>query len=68
VTFDVTPHVNLAQPAAISAQIETMVFAGEMPAALEGPLTAYLAAAPVTANRVREAVSLALSSNAFQWY
>ena len=68
ITFDVAPLVALAQPAAITAQIGKMVFAGDMPAALEAQVTSYLSAAPVSANRVREAVSLALSSNAFQWY
>jgi uncharacterized protein (DUF1800 family) len=68
ITFDVTALVALAQPAAIAAQIEKMVFAGEMPAALEAELTSYLSAVPVSANRVREAVALALSSSAFQWY
>jgi uncharacterized protein (DUF1800 family) len=68
VTFDVTPLVNLATPVAITGQIEKMVFAGNMPSALEGQISAYLSAAPVSANRVREAMSLALSSNAFQWY
>lgn len=68
VTFDVAPLVSLAQPAAITAQIEKMIFAGELSGALQEQITAYLAAAPVTATRVREAVALALSSNAFQWY
>ena len=36
--------------------------------ALKQSVTGYLAAAPITAARVREAFALALSSNAFQWY
>jgi uncharacterized protein (DUF1800 family) len=68
ITFDVTALLALATPAAITAQIEKMVFGGEMPAALETEITQYLSAATVTATRVREAVSLALSSDAFQWY
>jgi len=68
ITYDVASLVALAQPAAITAQIDKMVFAGEMPGALEGQITAYLSAGTLNANRVREAVSLALSSNAFQWY
>jgi uncharacterized protein (DUF1800 family) len=68
ITFDVAPLVALGTPAAITAQIEKMVFGGEMPAALETQITAYLSAAAISANRVREAVSLALSSNEFQWY
>jgi uncharacterized protein (DUF1800 family) len=68
VTFDVTALVSLAQPAAIAAQIEKMVFAGAMSATVEAEITAYLSAAPVSANRVREAISLALSCNDFQWY
>ena len=68
ITFDVAPLVALAQPAAITAQIGKMVFAGSMPAALDAQVTSFLSAAPISANRVREAVSLTLSSNAFQWY
>jgi hypothetical protein len=68
VTFDVAPLVALGTPAAIATQIEKMVFGGEMPAALETQIVAYLSAAAISANRVREAVSLALSSNEFQWY
>jgi uncharacterized protein (DUF1800 family) len=68
ITFDVAPLVALTTPAAITAQIGKMVFAGSMPATLATEITSYLSAATVSANRVREAVSLALSSNAFQWY
>jgi hypothetical protein len=68
ITFDVAPLVALATPTAIAAQIEKMVFGGDMPAALEAQITSYLSAAAVTAARVREAMSLALSSNEFQWY
>ena len=68
ITFDVAPLLALGTPAAITTQIEKMVFAGEMPGALEGQITAYLSTGTLNANRVREAVSLALSSNAFQWY
>jgi len=68
ITFDVAPLVALATPTAIAAQIEKMVFGGDMPPALEAQITSYLSAATVTATRVREAMSLALSSNEFQWY
>jgi len=68
ITFDVAPLVALATPAAIAAEIEKRVFGGQMPAALEAQITSYLSAATVTAARVREAMSLALSSNEFQWY
>ena len=68
VTFDVTALLALGQPATITAQIEKMVFAGDMPAPLEGQVTAFLSTGTLSADRVREAVSLALSSNAFQWY
>jgi uncharacterized protein (DUF1800 family) len=68
ITFNVDPLVALAQPAAITHEIERMVFAGDMPATLETEIVSFLSAAPVSANRVREAVSLALSSSAFQWY
>ena len=68
ITFDVAPLVALGTPAAITTQIEKMVFGGEMPAALEAQIVSYLSAAAISATRVREAVSLALSSNEFQWY
>ena len=68
ITFDVTALMALGTPVAIAAQIEKMVFGGEMPAALETQITSYLSAATITATRVREAVSLALSANEFQWY
>ena len=68
ITFDVAPLLALATPAAITAQIDKMVFAGEMPGALEGQITSYLSTGTLNAARVREAFSLALSSNAYQWY
>ena len=37
-------------------------------AALRAHVASYLAAAPITTNRVREAFALALSSTSFQWY
>ena len=49
ITFDVAPLVALGSPAAITAQIEKMVFGGDMPAALEAQITSYLSAATVTA-------------------
>jgi hypothetical protein len=68
VVFDPTPLMQVNTADGIAAAIGRRAFGGEMPAELKQRLTAYLAAAPVTAQRVREAFALALSSTAFQWY
>jgi uncharacterized protein (DUF1800 family) len=43
-------------------------FGNEVPAAFRQRLVTYLAPAPSSATRVREAMSLALASSQFQWY
>lgn len=43
-------------------------FGNEVPAAFRQRLVAYLAPAPSSPTRVREAMSLALASSQFQWY
>jgi uncharacterized protein (DUF1800 family) len=65
---DVAPLMAVNTPIAITDAIGKRTFAGEMPADLKQHVTAYLSAAPVTANRVREAFALALSSTSFQWF
>jgi hypothetical protein len=51
----------------ITDAINRRTFGGEMPASLKQRITAYLSAATITANRVREAFALTLSSTEFQW-
>ncbi|MGH7470603.1 MAG: DUF1800 domain-containing protein [Longimicrobiales bacterium] len=65
---DVTTLMLVNTPDAIAEALNRRAFAGEMPATLKQQVTAFLAAAPINANRVREAFALVLSSNAFQWF
>ncbi|MGH7554709.1 MAG: DUF1800 domain-containing protein, partial [Longimicrobiales bacterium] len=65
---DVTALMLVNTPVAITEAIGKRAFAGEMPADLKQQITTYLSAVPVTANRVREAFALALSSSSFQWF
>lgn len=52
----------------VMTAIDTRLFGGEMPAATRTRLRAFLVAQPMTTTRVREAIALALSAPAFQWY
>jgi uncharacterized protein (DUF1800 family) len=63
----VTPFQG-ATAAAVADNIDRLVFGGEMPAVLRTQLVTFLTPAPTSTTRVREALSLALSSSAFQWY
>jgi uncharacterized protein (DUF1800 family) len=65
---DVAPLMVDPTPAAVTDAIGRRAFANEMPADLKQHVTSFLAAAPVSQSRVREAFALALSSTAFQWY
>ncbi|MCI0433745.1 MAG: DUF1800 domain-containing protein [Gemmatimonadetes bacterium] len=65
---DVTPLMQINTPAAIAAAIGRRLFGDDTPVELTGQVQSYLAAAPVTVARVREAFALALSSTHFQWY
>jgi uncharacterized protein (DUF1800 family) len=67
-TVDVTPLMQVNTPAGITDALSRRMFGGEMPVALKQHVTAFLAAAPITATRVREAFALALSSTSFQWF
>lgn len=49
-------------------QINTRLYAGEMPATLRSSLLGYLRGGAYSDARVREALSLAMSANEFQWY
>jgi len=68
VVVDVTPLMQVGTPQGIADRIGRRMFADNMPADLRTRVESYLAAAPITAARVREAFALALSSTAFQWY
>jgi uncharacterized protein (DUF1800 family) len=65
---DVSALMQVNTPAAIAEALNRRVFAGDMPASLKQEITTYLSAAPINVNRVREALALTLSSNAFQWF
>jgi uncharacterized protein (DUF1800 family) len=66
--IDVAPLMVDPTPVAITDAIGKRAFANEMPADLKQRVNSFLAAAPVSQSRVREAFALALSSTAFQWY
>ncbi|MDQ6717191.1 MAG: DUF1800 domain-containing protein [Gemmatimonadota bacterium] len=55
-------------PDAITGAISSGMFAGELPSTTSGRIKSYLAAAPITTTRVREALALAINSSSFQWY
>jgi uncharacterized protein (DUF1800 family) len=52
----------------VADRIETLIFAGEMPAADKAALIAYLRPDPPSMTRIRDAFGLAIASPAFQWY
>jgi hypothetical protein len=68
-TFAVNPQPFQGGSAEDTANIICRRFFGdEVPPVFRQRLAAYLAPAPSAANRVREAMSLALASSQFQWY
>lgn len=68
VIVDPAPFAPSNTPDAITAAISSGLFAGELPAATGDRIKSYLAAAPITTTRVREALALAINSSSFQWY
>jgi uncharacterized protein (DUF1800 family) len=68
VQFDVTPFMTTPTAAGIVSAIERACFGSEMTQQLRGELIAYVAVSPTSTTRVREAVSLALSSSTFQYF
>lgn len=54
--------------AAIIDTIDAMAFGNEMSQRTRDELTTYLSGGTITATRIRETLSLAMSSSAFQWY
>lgn len=68
VRFDVAPFVTTPTASAIVNAIDRACFGGEMTQRLRDELTTYVAVAPTNTTRVRETVSLALSSSTFQYF
>jgi uncharacterized protein (DUF1800 family) len=65
--FDVTPFVGASAEAGADLIVDRL-FGGEAPLSFKAKLADYLRSAPTNTGRVREAVSLAISSSQFQWY
>jgi hypothetical protein len=57
-----------ATATAIADRIDTLVFAGEMPAADKAAIITYLRPDPPSLSRIRDAFGLALASPGFQWH
>ena len=65
--FNVTPFVGTTAETGADLIIDRL-FGGEVPLSFKTRLADYLRPSPTNTARVREAVSLALSSSQFQWY
>jgi uncharacterized protein (DUF1800 family) len=68
VYVDIAPLITTMAPGPIVDAIEKAAFGGQMSAALKQELTSYLSTGTLNNTRIREALGLALSSHAFQWY
>lgn len=66
--FDAMPFRTPDTPEGVVAQINTRIYAGEMPTRLRSSLLSYLRGGTYSDARVRETISLALSAHEFQWY
>ena len=66
--LETLPGVGPSTAAAIIGSMDTMAFGGEMSQRTRDELTTYLTAGTINAARIRETLSLAMSSSAFQWY
>lgn len=66
-SFDVTPFVGTTAEAGAQLIVDRLL-GGEAPVSYVARLADYLRSGPTNTARVREAVSLALSSSQFQWY
>lgn len=67
IQFDTTAYRAGSMAGAIDL-IDQNFFGGEMPAVTRAALTSYAGTAALNDAKVRELVSLAIGSNAFQWY
>lgn len=68
VNFNVATFMTSGSAAGVVSSIDRFLFGGEMTQRLRDELTTYVAVAPTNTARVRETVSLALSSSTFQYY
>ena len=68
VQFNVALFMTTPTAAAIVSAIDRACFGTEMTQQLRDELIAYVAVSPTSTTRVREAVSLALSSSTFQYF
>ena len=68
VQFDVSRFMTSTTAAGVVSSINQYVFGGEMTARLADELTTYIGTLATNSTRVREAISLALSSSTFQYY
>ena len=68
VNFDVAPFMVVPTAAGVVSNLDRYIFGGEMSQRLRDELTPFVAVSPTNTTRVREAVSLALSSSTFQYY
>ena len=68
VNFNVALFMVASTAAGVVSSIDRYVFGGEMSQRLRDELTTFVAVSPTSTTRVREAVSLALSSSTFQYY
>ena len=64
---DTTPY-KAGSPANALDLIDQNFFGGEMPATTKTALNGYITAGTFNDSRIREAIGLAISANAFQWY
>jgi hypothetical protein len=67
VTIDITPYLAGTADAAVDLMNRNL-FGGEMDGGTRLQLLNYLKAGPFNEARVRETLSLAIASDAFQWY
>jgi hypothetical protein len=63
-----TTAYRAGSPANAVDLIDQNFFGGEMPVATKTALNTYIGGGTFNDARVREAIGLAMSSNAFQWY
>ena len=68
VQFNVANFMTSATAAGVVQSIDRFMFGGEMTPRLRDELISYIGTLPTNTTRVREAVSLALSSSTFQYY
>lgn len=67
IAIDSAPYLAGTSDAAVDL-INTNLFGGEMDATTRGQLLTYLKGGTFNDTRVRETISLAIASEAFQWY